>query len=704
LWAERYDRDLEDIFAVQDEITQTIVAALLPELTRSEIERARKKPPENLDAWDLYQRGLWHLFRNTKDDMAAARQLFEQAIDADPGFMNPYAGILECDAHDITFGYAERDPRESFAPARKAVELDPQSAAAHKALGMAHYLNRDHPSAISELKLAIQLNPNDAHIYPYLGFAQAWSGHAEEALENFLTAIRLSPHDPRFGWFHNGMGVSYLHLQRHEDCITWVRKALRYPDAGWPIRSYLISALAHLDRMDECKQEVHALLDLHPDCTISGLQRSRLTTYQPYTDHYLAGLRKAGLPEGKEVREKKPALPDKPSIAVLPFDNLSGDPEQEYFADGIAEDIITSLSKFHWFFVIARNSCFSYKGTSPDVRRVAEELGVRYVLEGSVRKGGNRVRITAQLVDALTGHHVWADRYDRDLEDIFAVQDEITQAIVGEVAPSFISAEAKRVEHKKPESLDVWDYILRGNWHLSRRGKEGNSEAQRMFETALELDPNSSMALSGLALALGYKLSFGSPDDVEETRTMAYRAARRAVELDDKNAGAHEALGLICMLMHNLDSAVAACQRAIELNPNFAVAEAWLAIALAWRGNYDDAIQHSVKATRLDPHHAITIGSLARAVAEFGAQHYEQALEWAKKTTEIAPDFPAGWRYFAASLAHLDRLEEARHAGDQLLRVMPHDNLRLVRTLIPSGKSDLVDRFAEGLRIAGLPE
>ena len=191
-----------------------------------------------------------------------------------------------------------------------------------------------------------------------------------------------------------------------------------------------------------------------------------------------------------------PSLPAKPSIAVLPFDNLSGDPEQEYFADGVAEDIITALSKFHWFFVIARNSSFSYKGTSPDVRQVAKELGVQYVLEGSVRKGGNRVRITAQLVDALTGRHVWAERYDRDLEDIFVVQDEITEAITTTVAPAFMSAEAQRAERKSPENYGAWDYAMRGNWHLSRRGRDDIAEAQRLFETALDLDPQSTMALS----------------------------------------------------------------------------------------------------------------------------------------------------------------------------------------------------------------
>ncbi|MCZ6771063.1 MAG: adenylate/guanylate cyclase domain-containing protein, partial [Proteobacteria bacterium] len=238
-------------------------------------------------------------------------------------------------------------------------------------------------------------------------------------------------------------------------------------------------------------------------------------------------------------------LPDKPSIAVLPFDNLSGDPEQEYFADGISEDIITTLSRSHWFFVIARNSSFSFKGTSFDVRQVAQELGVRYVLEGSVRKVGNRVRITAQLIDATTGNHVWANRYDRELDDIFAIQDEITEAIAGEVGPSFVAAEAKRAARKAPENLDAWDFAMRGNWHLWRSSREDFAEAKLLFRKAIALDPDSSNAQAGLALACQLEAGAGWADDLAESREEGFRAAQRAVALDDQNAWAHVALAWV---------------------------------------------------------------------------------------------------------------------------------------------------------------
>lgn len=398
-------------------------------------------------------------------------------------------------------------------------------------------------------------------------------------------------------------------------------------------------------------------------------------------------------------------LPDKPSIAVLPFENMSGDQDQEYFADGIAEDIITSLSRFHWFFVIARNSSFSYKGTSPDVRQVAKELGVQYILEGSVRRGGNRVRITAQLIDALSGRHVWADRYDRDLEDIFAVQDEITQAIVGEVAPSFIAAEAKRTQSKPPDNLDAWDYTMRGNWYLSRRSIADLSEAKRLFEKALELDPKSAVAWGGLAYAIGWLINFGVAGDIDEAREQGYAAARHAIDLDDNNAWAHLALGIISFYKHQLDAATAACRRAIQLNSNLAAAEGWLAIILGWWGEYDEAIQHAEVAQRLSPHDPLySVWSFAYTGVEFGAGHYEKSAEWARKTIQVTPEFPAPWRYLAASLAHLGRLEEAEAAKDQLLRVMPHESLRLVRAALPSVELDRMERFVEGLRRAGVPE
>ena len=395
----------------------------------------------------------------------------------------------------------------------------------------------------------------------------------------------------------------------------------------------------------------------------------------------------------------------KPSIAVLAFDNLSGDPEQEYFSDGIAEDLITELSRFRWFFVIARNSSFSYKGQSPDIRKVAADLGVRYVVEGSVRRAGERVRISAQLIDGESGNHVWAERYDRDLHDIFAVQDEITGAITGAIAPSFVSAEIRRTDRKASENFNAWDYAMRGNWHLWRMGNEEFVEAQRFFEAALQLDPKSVIAVSGMAVCMGWQVTFGLTKDVEQASIKGHQYAQRAVELDDEDAWAHTSLGFVNYLTGEHDKARRACQRAISLNPNLALAEGVLSVIYAWAGIYEEAISHAEKAERLSPRDpAHSLWHLARGQAEYQAGNYETAASWAKKMIEGTPKFPGAWRILAASFANLGRLEEAKSAIKQLLMILPNDNMKLARRIVPGAPTECREHFFDGLRKAGLPE
>jgi TolB-like protein len=400
-----------------------------------------------------------------------------------------------------------------------------------------------------------------------------------------------------------------------------------------------------------------------------------------------------------------PPLPDKPSIAVLPFQNMSGDPEQEYFADGIAEDITTRLSRFNWFFVIARNSAFTYKGQAVDVTQVARELGVRYVLEGSVRKASNRVRITAQLIDAAANHHVWAEQYDRELHDIFAVQDEITEAITAAVAPEFVSAEARRAEGKAPENLDAWDYAMRGNWHFWRMDRESLAESRRLFETALELDPKNLIALSGLALACSHQLIWGWTNDREETGARATETAQRAVKIDENDAWAQAALSLVSTHTGRHDTALRACRRAIELNPNLALAEALLAQRHAWMGEYEEANLHADRAARLSPRDPANFWWIfPRAIASFTAGKYEEYKAWSETVTECSPSFAGGWLHLAASNAFLDCTEEAQTALERYLLLIPKGSIRQVASFLPARRPEDKERLLKGLRKAGLPE
>jgi adenylate cyclase len=402
---------------------------------------------------------------------------------------------------------------------------------------------------------------------------------------------------------------------------------------------------------------------------------------------------------------KFPPLPDKPSIAVLPFDNMSGDPEQEYFADGITEDIITALSHFHWFFVIARNSSFSYKGTSPDVRQVATELGVRYVLEGSVRKGGNRVRITAQLIDATTGRHVWAERYDRDLSDIFAVQDQVTEAITAAVAPSFVAAEARRASTEFAENLDSWALTVRGNWHLWRFRREDFAEARSLFRQAAERDPKNSLALSGLALAYVLEAGAGWAEDVAESRELARCAANRAVELNDQDAWAHCVVGWVAHLSRNNEAAIRASQKALKLNPNLAYGEGILAIAHAHLGNEAEANRHFDNAVRLSPRDpSLPFWTLARLIAALIAGRMEDYLAQSKELTESIPSFAPGWRHLVVANATLGRTEAAKAALEQLLQLAPGDTLTSVEKSVPIVDPKARMIYLDALRKSGLPE
>ncbi len=265
-----------------------------------------------------------------------------------------------------------------------------------------------------------------------------------------------------------------------------------------------------------------------------------------------------------------PGFSGRPAIAVLPFDNLSGDPEQEYFADGIAEDLITRLSSWRWFPVIARNSSFSYKGKSVDVRQVSRELGVRYVVEGSVRKAGNRVRVSAQLIDATTGHHLWAERYDRELEGIFELQDEITETIVVSLEPAMDKVERERALRQDPRNLQAWDCVQRGWWHMFQFAKDDNLKARSYFLKASELDPHFSSPFSGLALSHYLDVTYQWSESPAQSLASIYQAAEKAVSLDDNDAIAHYARGLACWTMGEYEQGIVEAERGIALNPSYA--------------------------------------------------------------------------------------------------------------------------------------
>jgi TolB-like protein len=402
------------------------------------------------------------------------------------------------------------------------------------------------------------------------------------------------------------------------------------------------------------------------------------------------------------LTSQTPALPDKPSIAVLPFDNMSGDPEQEYFADGITEDIITALSRMPWFFVIARNSSFVYKNRAVDIKEIAIELSVQYVLEGSVRKSGERVRITAQLIDALSGKHVWADRYDRELADVFAVQDEVVESIVGEVAPEFLSAEARRARQISPENLNAWDLVMQGRWHMWKLGRIDLSQARELFKQAIDIVPSGEFGASDLALTHMFEAYYNWTESRDESMQAMSAFAEQAVAADDHDAWAHTILGLGRLFACEWDEILPPLDHAISLYPNFAPALGIKGMAMACLDEADEAIACYEKAVRLSPHDSLKpLWLIGRYWASWSAQKYSDAVTIAKELVRLAPDNPTGRRQLAAAYVATDQLDKAESALQSYLQLEPEHTVADIR--VPSKNPEPLQRFAEALRRAGLP-
>jgi adenylate cyclase len=395
----------------------------------------------------------------------------------------------------------------------------------------------------------------------------------------------------------------------------------------------------------------------------------------------------------------------KPSIAVLPFENMSGDPDQEYFSDGISEDVITELSRFHALSVIARNSSFQFKGDAPNLVRVGRVLGVDYIIEGSVRKAGKRVRVTAQLIEIQTGSHIWADRYDHDLENIFAVQDEITQRIISAVAPGIVSAEIQRAQRKDVETLDAWDRIMRAHWHLARFTMEDNAEARRLLTEAAQIEPDSALALGDLAMIHTFDAIWNWGISRDQSLAAAGEAARRAVWLDENNAWGHIALGVVEAFSGHSDEARRRLERAIKISPNDPNAHGHLGFALALAGEANGAIAELEEAVRLSPRDPfLAFWYMSRAVAAFVAGDHEQTILWCRKTIEENPRFPGAYRILAATYGELGEIEKAKPALEELLRQMPGLTIAATHQQVPWKMPEHAERYANGLRKAGLPE
>ncbi|HEY1362017.1 MAG TPA: winged helix-turn-helix domain-containing tetratricopeptide repeat protein [Xanthobacteraceae bacterium] len=412
----------------------------------------------------------------------------------------------------------------------------------------------------------------------------------------------------------------------------------------------------------------------------------------------------AAPPPDETHSQPRPALPlpDRPAIAVLPFVNMTGDAEQEYFSDGISEDIITALSKLRWFFVIARNSSFIYKGRAVHMKQIAEELGVGYVVEGSVRKGGDRLRITAQLNDAATGSHLWAERYDRSLADVFAVQDEITEAIVAAIEPQLYAAENFHARRKPPDSLDAWDLVMRALSHYWRVTRQDNMVAQALLEKATAIDPNYGQALGVLAASQTFSAHMGWAD-MAATAPVAERAALAAIRADSEDPWAHYALGTVYLFTRRFDDSLAELELALRLNPNFSLAQGYYGLTLSYCGRWQEADLAARRALRLsprDPFSAIYYG--IAAYAQFVGRNYDEAIALAREGIRQRGDFVGAHRVLTAAAAMAGRRDLAGAALQELRRAQPNIALAWIAREMPIRLDAEREHYLEAFRRAGL--
>jgi adenylate cyclase len=697
LWGERYDRDMQDLFAVQDEVTQHIVATLAAEtglLADAWRNRTARERTDSLKAYELDLQGWAAYGPWTKEGFSRAEELFERAIAADPDYARPYANL----ALILSWQYYAKFTDEAALHravdlAKEAIARDDGEAWGHWALGAAYLALGKHDEAVAAYERALELNPNDADVLAESSFLFSWVGRAEEAIANVAMAMRLNPrHDDWYLW---GLGVAYYDARQYREAAEAL-SGRKKPNLKSNL--YLAAAYGQLGRQADAKAVVEAILAENRESSIELWGEA-----QPYRNpadqaHYIEGLRKAGLPE-----ESPLALPDKPSIAVLALEDLSTGDDRDYLSDAISEGIITELSRYPELFIIARNSSFHYREKATDGREISRELGVRYVLAGSQQKAGDRIRVAVQLIDAVAGNHVWAETYDRDLADIFRVQDEISDTVASTLGEKLVRIAGEEAKRADPARLSAFEHWLKGIRHFREFSPEGSERARVSYLRAIEADPTLARGHSGLAWVYinGYRWGWTELDR-QEALARAREEAQTALELAPDDYSSHFAMASVHMQAGEREQAIIEFEKTLQLVPNNGTVMANLSEALVYVGRTREAIEMTQNAMRLDPHHPEWF-YWNLGWAQYFAGDCEAALATMRKMSRMPK---LANRTLAASHVCLGQLDEARAAIATLLKDDPEYSLAKLRLNLMDKFEDPVarERFIDDLRAAGLPE
>jgi adenylate cyclase len=699
LFSERYDRDLKGILNLQDEITMKVLTAVRVKLTSGELARIYEKGTKNLDAYLKVLEAAEHKGGTVnKERVQRASQLLEEAIALDPEYASAYS-ILSTAYFDLVILGASESPRESLRRAvelgKKAIALDESNGTAHANLAFPYVYLREFDKAIEEAEKGVSLSPNSASGYWALGTALYSAGRPQEAIPFLQKSLRLSPipiHSQVLGVLAGAYGA----LGQYEEAIATYKKVLQiYGPDHMMAHLGLAATYALMGRENEARAEGAEVLRIDPKFSWERWIRV-LPFDQSRKDRLTEALNRAGL------SDKPPLpLPDKPSIAVLPFVNMSDDKGQEYFSDGLTEDLITDLSKISGLFVIARNSTFVYKGKSVNVQQVSRELGVKYVLEGSVRRAGDQVRINAQLIDATSAQHLWAERYDGSMRDVFSLQDKINQKIVAALAVKLTADEKAQVGKKETNNLAAYEEFLKGREHYLKFTVEDLAKAMTCFKRAIELDPNYRRARAALAL-LYYNIAARGPI-MQDALKINYGEARlRARQylmnaMEEPISVTYMLSGLMNLTLRQWDEAISQFEKALALDPNDPLLYVGLTWVLSMSGRPAEGMEYAKSGMRLDPLNP------ARYLAQIGVAHFcmgewQEAVTPSEQALKLNPEEGIWAAVLASAYAHLGRTEEAK-AAYQVCRQRVGTDLSLY--FWPFKDSRVEESFVEGLIKAG---
>jgi TolB-like protein/Flp pilus assembly protein TadD len=695
LWAERYDRDVEDIFALQDEITMKIVDGLRIKLTSGEQTRMAEKQYKTLKAKLKLAESLAAWNMGTEEGYIRHGQLAREIIDIEPDSPVGYSS-LGWNYWDLAM--RGKSPRESigkaFQLAQKAISLDESNAFSYALLSVVYTVMRQYEKAISAGEKGVDLLPNGAFNHAMFAMTLSYAGEPDRALYHIKQGIRLDPY-PEY-WYYWHLGRIYRLKGQYEEALAAFKKADQLNPNTWFNHFALACTYVRLGRQEKAEAAAKKVLEINPTFSLERSSKSWPYKNQDTVKRTVEAALKAGLPFKPPL-----PLPDKPSIAVLAFDNLSGDPEQEYFSDGIAENIITALSQVGELFVIARNSSFTYKGKPVKVQQVGRELGVRYVLEGSVQKSGDRVRITAQLINARNGQHLWAQKYDRDFKDIFEIQDEITMKIITALRVKLTEGEQFRVYAKQFKSLDVYLKQAQANSLWNEGTMASHRRYGQLSQEIIDLEPGSPIGYRLLAWYHYRLASFG--DSPQENLKKAFMLCQKALAMDKSTGYPHALMGWIYLQMKKWEKAIESGKRSVELDPNNAFFLVLYGSTLNDAGRIDEAIAFIKQAIRLNPFPAYYYYfHLGRSYAQKG--QYEDALKEFKKALQRAPEAAHIHGALAITYIRLGREEEARASTAKMLEIAPWVTISLVSKSLTPKDQEFNKLTVEAMRKAGFPE